>query len=67
MKGSEGKSLNRELLSVKFETHGLPGVRWKNVDLWESRRGNEFLPPGLNRRCLSFLSLYVYVCPYTYM
>jgi len=32
------------LLEVKLETHGLPPVRWKNVDLWESRRGNEFLP-----------------------
>eukprot|EP00913_Durusdinium_trenchii_P029547 g27697.t1 len=33
-----------QLLAVKLETHGLPGVRWKNTDLWESRRGNEFLP-----------------------
>lgn len=24
--------------------NGLPPVRWKHVDLWESRRGNEFLP-----------------------
>ncbi|CAE7272935.1 unnamed protein product [Symbiodinium natans] len=32
------------LLSVSMEKDGLPGVRWKNVDLWESRRGNEFLP-----------------------
>ncbi|CAL1156924.1 unnamed protein product [Cladocopium goreaui] len=33
-----------QLLEVKLESHGLPSVRWKNVDLWESRRGNEFLP-----------------------
>ena len=32
------------LLSVNMEKDGLPGLRWKNVDLWESRRGNEFLP-----------------------
>lgn len=31
---------------MKLETHGLPGVRWKNTDLWESRRGNEFLCLG---------------------
>ena len=31
------------LLSVNMEKDGLPGLRWKNVDLWESRRGNEFL------------------------
>ena len=37
----------RTLLEVKLETHGLPPVRWKNVDLWESRRGNEFLLLGL--------------------
>lgn len=32
------------LLNVSMEKDGLPGLRWKNVDLWESRRGNEFLP-----------------------
>ena len=32
------------LLNVSLLSDGLPGVRWKNVDLWESRRGNEFLP-----------------------
>ena len=32
------------LLNVSLEADGLPAVRWKNVDLWESRRGNEFLP-----------------------
>jgi len=31
------------LLAVSLED-GLPPVRWKNADLWESRRGNEFLP-----------------------
>ena len=36
-------SHGRQLLGVKLESHGLPSVRWKNVDLWESRRGNEFL------------------------
>eukprot|EP00928_Gymnodinium_smaydae_P055223 TRINITY_DN38817_c0_g1_i1.p1 TRINITY_DN38817_c0_g1~~TRINITY_DN38817_c0_g1_i1.p1 ORF type:complete len:1155 (-),score=92.42 TRINITY_DN38817_c0_g1_i1:285-3749(-) len=32
------------LLDVHPEGGGLPAIRWKNTDLWESRRGNEFLP-----------------------
>jgi len=35
-----GKNNINDILEPEF----IPGIRWKNVDLWESRRGNEFLP-----------------------